>query len=569
MPTRARILGTLVDTDNRTLHYRLIPFGEEGLTNLGRVTVGPGVIELPDDPDEHVLNREHDPTRPIARASRISQEDDGIHAWYPIPRTPAGEALLAEHTARLRTGISAEIEDCRIRGGRLVAGRLDGAAATVDPAWASARLIASRAPDTPDQTPDDDDHDEFDDDDDTPDDTSPDTGDNDTPGDPTMPPVTTPTTDPPAPPADPPTPDEDDTGGVPLRASAPRGLPARAGGTSRRTGPSRTGPSLAEVSRRLAAVTRASMGAQSIHAALADITPAAGSVDDTVAAVPQWLGELWDGRDFVQRYVPLMTSAPLTSMTVQGWRWTVKPEVAPYAGNKAAVPSNPATTEPYTDVAQRIAGAHDIDRIFFDFSNEEFWASYWANMTESYARESDVVARDALIAGAPYVAPGAAVAGIAKAAVYLVDGVLAVIDTAVPSWAVVSKDLYRELLLTPADQVLAYLTMAVGWDEGTAAGFRLVPGDAGFPADTVLVGTPQASKFRQLPGVPIRVESLNVAQAGIDAGLFGYCAAHVEETDALALVSGTVPVPDPEADDQDTGDDKPRSRRGRITVGKG
>jgi hypothetical protein len=51
--------------------------------------------------------------------------------------------------------------------------------------------------------------------------------------------------------------------------------------------------------------------------------------------------------------------------------------------------------------------------------------------------------------------------------------------------------------------------------------FKAAPGVA---AGTVVVGSKQATKFRELTETPIRVEAINVANGGIDGGVFGYYA---------------------------------------------
>jgi len=137
---------------------------------------------------------------------------------------------------------------------------------------------------------------------------------------------------------------------------------------------------------------------------------------------------------------------------------------------------------------------------------------------------------------------------VSKAASYIVDGALAIIDTALPTFAIVSKDLYRDLLLTRADDVLAYLNMALGLEDGTVSSFSIVPGDATVPADTVIVGAKPAATIYELPGVPIRAEALNIANGGVDVGLFGYMAAGFNDDNALAYVSATPPVVADDAD---------------------
>jgi hypothetical protein len=552
--TDLRAAGTLLAADpgSRTLTYRLLPYGEPGRTNLGVITASAGTVELPAAADV-VLNLEHERRRPLARGSALVDTAAGLDASFVVADTAAGNDLLAEAAAGLRTGASVELDDVVIRDGRLVSARLVGAAAVVDPAFPSAQLAASDVGDTPD-----DDTDDTDDDTDedqvseaaTPDDDTDDT-DDDTDSEADM--TTTDTTTAAA--------------GTLAATRAPAGLPTP------RTAPPE--PGFREIVRLLAAAGRTGSGVQGhllatlqaaaprsteLFAALADITPGAASVND-LFQVPQWLGEVWDGRDYQRRYIPLLTSAPLTAMEIKGWKWVIKPEVAPYAGNKAAVPSNAPTTEPYVLTAQRIAGAHDIDRIFRDFNVEEFWSSYWAAMAESYARQSDSVASALLLDSAPYHAPGAVPAGVSKAASYIVDGALAIIDTALPTFAIVSKDLYRDLLLTRTEDVLAYLNLALGLEDGSVASFSIVPGDATFPADTVIVGAKPAATFYELPGSPLRVEALNIANGGVDVGLFGYVAAGFNDDGGLAYVSATPPAAADEDDETATS-----SRRGRRSV---
>ena len=271
-------------------------------------------------------------------------------------------------------------------------------------------------------------------------------------------------------------------------------------------------------------------------AALADITQS--GVGGDVEAV-QFLGELWSGKAYQRTIVPLLQPGTLTSYKVKGWRWVTKPEVDEYAGNKTAVPSEAVDTEPVEVSAARLAGAHDIDRKFIDFGDQEFLSSYLSAMTESYARKSDAAALDYCILQAPTVAPGTVPSGVSAAAAAIVDGALAVIDKGVPTFAVVSTDYWRQLLLTPKDQTLEYLSMALGLEEGQVAGFRIVPRSDMDP-ETVLVGIKGAVQFLELPGVPIRVDALNIANGGFDQGLFGYYATLLHDEGGLALVTESV-----------------------------
>src|SRR3954452_6235129 len=93
-----RVPGTLLSasTDDRTLTYRLLPFGEPGRTSLGTVTVAPGAVELPADVTAMSANLEHDRTRPVAKFVSVTESDDGLDAVVRVLATTAGNDLLVE-----------------------------------------------------------------------------------------------------------------------------------------------------------------------------------------------------------------------------------------------------------------------------------------------------------------------------------------------------------------------------------------------------------------------------------------------------------------------------------------
>jgi len=270
--------------------------------------------------------------------------------------------------------------------------------------------------------------------------------------------------------------------------------------------------------------------ATNLFAALTDVEyNSVGSVG--VAAIqPAWIDELWSGRAYARKFIPLIGSGQLSAITVNAWRWTTKPAVASWSGNKNAVPSNAPATESYEVTATRLAGAHDIAREYRDFGNTSFFDSYLRAMTESYAKLSDEKALDDLVGAATVVA--ASGAGVWDR---IVDGIEAVIDTTVPTFAIVANNMYRELLTTSNNDALAYLNASVGIESGTAAGFTIVP-SASLSAGQVLVGSREAAIAYELPGSPVRVEGLDMVNGGIDVGLFGYYATVINSESALALV---------------------------------
>src|SRR5450830_1337966 len=109
--------GTLLTASvaDRVLRYLLLPFGEAGSTNVGKVTASAGSITIPDNPGDVLLNIQHDGTRPVGRAVTIAEEDQGLVAAFSIARTRAGDDLLEEADQGLRAAVSVEIENPVIR----------------------------------------------------------------------------------------------------------------------------------------------------------------------------------------------------------------------------------------------------------------------------------------------------------------------------------------------------------------------------------------------------------------------------------------------------------------------
>lgn len=272
----------------------------------------------------------------------------------------------------------------------------------------------------------------------------------------------------------------------------------------------------------------------SLFAALDDITFDGIGAVGTPTSQPQWLGELWLGRSYERKFIPLIGSGNLTALTIQAWRWTERPEVSLWNGNKSAVPSNTPTTESYEVTASRYAGAHDYAREFRDFGRTDVLESAMRGMVESYAKVTDLATLTALLDDATPVAAGPATTQVAWNR--LIDGVEAILPTAVPTFAVIAQDLYRELLLTQNNDALAYLSATVGLEAGSAAGFQIVPSNI-LDSGTVLVGAREAATSYELGGSPIRAEATDMVMGGFDIGLFGYHGVAINNAAALALVA--------------------------------
>jgi hypothetical protein len=535
--TRITMLGRLTASEDRRLKGTLIPFGVEGLTNLGRVVASKGTLKLAGEPGRLFANLDHlDDRDAVADFVTATETADGWVAEWEARKTHGGDKLLAEYRAGIRTGVSVELEPVAIRAGKITDGTIIGCAFPREPAFPTARLVAELAPDTDDAGiaaenvcthPDGFTHElaagascEF---------AAPETD----PETPEPAPAAPATADAAA--ADATTQEEDP---MTTTATAPAELRASA----------HTGPQAGTINTpadlfRMMAEMHGSHGANRgrLLAALSDIVPS--DIED--ANLPQWVGELWSGTAYTRRYTGLVNQATLTGLKLAGWRWTTKPQMSKYAGNKADVSSNTVATEPISDVAQRFAGAHDIDRAMVDFPNPEFWAAYYAAMTESYARLTDAYVLEEYKAFATPITMGAVPAGVPAGWVAVLDGMLAVNETAAPTFALVEKSIYREMFLTGTDKFLEFVNAQIGLDEAQAltSGFRILPvastavGDAsstGFDVGEVIVGAKAAGTFHELGGgAPIRVEALDIAKGGVDAGCFGYAGFVGHDNDAL------------------------------------
>lgn len=519
------------DTAARIIRGRLLPYGEEGRTSMGRVTASRGAVTIPDNPADVVLNLAHDRDRPAGRAANITETDDGLDAAFTVARVPAGDQLLAEASEGLRAGLSVELEDVVIRDGVLLSGRLTDVGVVVRPAFPSALLVAADAGELEEAVT---------------------TTDDEATADVSVTPnddgtVTTAVTVTTTPEGTEPEDDDDDETetDVAATASAPSDLRA---GAARRGGANlqgRTGPPTAHDAFGLIAAAFTAGDGMALTAALADVTIGSASTGIySRTTQPAWLGELWSGRAFSRKFVPLLNHGTLTGMKVAGWRWVNKPVMADYAGNKAAVPSNAVSVEPADALAQRVAGAWDIDRAYFDFGDAGFIESFLRAMTESYARISDAKAAGVLVAAATAnpTTPGPVPPDVSPAMAAIVDGALAVLSESLPAYALVANDLYRDVLLTRSDDTLAYLNASLGLEDGTVGSFRILPAGDALEAGQVVVGAREAVTFYELGETPIRVEAENIPNGGRDIGVFGYWSSIVNDADAITLVD-TAPAP--------------------------
>jgi len=560
--TRLTVLGRLTASDtnnnNRELRGLMLPYGQPGQTNLGTVTVSPGVIDVPATMSRLCAALEH-PAREVgsgeaASFTRVWEEADGLHASWRAAANPAGDRLLAEFAAGTRTGISVELEPIAIDAqGRITAGRLDAVAFPVRPAFDGARLTASApAVDlTDDRTPER----LLADFDSTSSSTSTEEYDDPETGEHVVVTYTRTTRETAAEerdgqPVDDNTEDdsvdpEDETQDGGTRLAAGRrsaGNPRPAGAAQRPAGaPGANGQrrqrehSMHDVMRLLATFSSGDDRSRRMVAALSDITETATSI----TRPPAWLGELWSAQPYTRVIVPLLNQANLTNLRVKGWRWVKKPYMADYAGDKANIPSDVLEYEEYEEKASRLAGGHDIDRAHVDFGDTAFFEAYYRAMAESYARQTDKKALTKLITEAKLttITPGVVPADIDKGTSAVVDLALSMIDRGAMTSAIVAKDVYRSMLLTPQDKRLAFLSQSLGLENGTVDTFRVIP-RTDLKAGEIVGLIKGAVTFRELGETPLRADALDIARGGVDHACYGYY--HIEaNADGLAYADIT------------------------------
>lgn len=522
------------DPATRTVRGIVLPFHQTtSAADIRNDVYAAETIDIPADPEVITLNRGHNRFDPIGRATLCEKRDSGVYTEYRIAKTPQGDAWLAEHVdeyGKLRADgklrkLSAEVTDIVREGGRIVRARLTGAALVTEGAFASAGLYELATSETH--------HDTYTDEDGVTwrrvEEVNRKTDDDGT----TTVESTVVTSTEPAPTdttsteSDADKADEDKEYQMTL---SPTGV---AIATPRVT-----------LDGLYAAIARNDKESLDPYAGAGELfalqtVQHAGTGDKTIGtdtAQTGFLGELWKRAPYLRRIIPLLNVQTLTSYKATGWRWVSAPEVGDYAGNTAEVPSNALDTESVEVTASRLAGGHRLDRRFRDFGDTAVIGSYLEHQTDDYKRKTDAKALAAVLAAATVTAPGAVPAGISKGLAAIVDGALGVIATEnSPSYALVDPTLWRDILLTPKDDILAYLEASFGFEQGTGPGFSIRPAATG---GKVIVGAREALTYWELPGeAPIRVDGVVPGNGAEDIAVFGYYASLANNAEAIRSVT--------------------------------
>lgn len=480
--------------ESRTLRYRLLPYGEPGRTNKGRVTAGPGSVTVPRGALQ--VNRQHDKDRPVGLLL-AEAVDDGLDAVVNLTTTQeADDALAAVERGEL-PGISVELADPVIRDGVLVSGVLVGAGLVEQPAFDSALLLAADdvapAPDTEPATPNKE--------------------------------GTTPVM----------TPEQMDQL---LAALAPK-EPAAA--------PVAPDYSLRTIARAMAPAS-AGGSADELHAAALDVITKVDVFDKV--NVPQYVGELRSRRRYIPRYIPLYSSDDLTSATITGWKYTTgkTPTVGDWSQvatgtipNEvmADIPTGEVATEVVTAQAAFLAGGNSIGRINYDLPTPGFLESYIRESDDDFMRKLDAKVLANMTTGANQTAVVSAGADATNVWTKIILGAHNVLDVDLPEWALIGPDLWRQAMATTKLEALELLSSALGLEEGQLDKFRLIgaPVTATSLNGQVLVGSRSTATLHTLPGGPTRVEAINVQKGTIDNGVYGYWGIINHQPKALVKVT--------------------------------
>lgn len=532
----------LANLEDRTITGRLIPYGEEGRTNVGRFAVDPGTVALPEDPMVLGINTDHVRHENLGHAQRVWEQQDGIWATWKIGKGPRGDQALADAASGDRRCLSGEFGPVMIRDGRLVAGhaRLWGSALVKAGAFPSAMVLASDTPD-PEEVP-------------------AATATN-TEGESIVTTNTPAVAQAPAPAA--PAPAETPTEQVAATAvpAAPAAIPSTfmpnvpGGATAPRVNQD---PDARDVFASIAAMKSNpnDTDARDVLAALADIKISGngslptGANGSPTAIMPKWVGQLYQGIEYAREYITLGKLG--TDISVEGKKGftlhrraattgttelALATATADWTGNKAALNGYSGFSLTKQSSRRNFALGNDIAREWYDLpGGAAFVEGFLKLVIEHYFFWSDTYAAADWItaAGAP-VAPATADyhTDYPEAMGMIIQGILAVkarkgpsLRRDVPTFAILNEVAYQSLAYAVGGEqnLPAFVDFRVSTDrEGTADRVQLVQGDTGIEdTASVLVGARSAIEFDELPGGPLTINALDLAHGGLDRAVHGY-----------------------------------------------
>ena len=518
-------MAPAAEQTKRTVTGLVVPWNTPGRTSAGPVSVAEGAVKLPADLGRVKLLRDHSDTAnfsPVGYATAAEVTDEGLKMSFRIAEGDDGDAALADVKNRVRDALSVELVDTKVTNGTLKSGNLTAVALVPIPAFAEARveMLTAAATDPVEDDEDDDELDRAADDDETADDdelvieTDEQLETTDT------------ETDPVEDDED----DEDDETEKENNNMEPKKKKLAAArvpsGLKVNQKPALTFSQAVET----IANMRTGTASPELTAALADITRSA----NPAVSAPQWLGELWEGSEYQREIIPTMTNKPLTKLKAVGWRWTQKPEIEDYAGDKTAIPTNEVATEPVETTANRMAVGHDIDRAYFDFNETEFLEGFFRARTIDYAMKSDAKAAAFLNTSASTGTTVASEPDLLHAAARARLVIKRQVRVEPSAYLVHPNSLFGLFDITQLDNP-AYLDLLGVKPE------RFIATDL-VPENEVVAYAKESVTWFELPGSPIRVDAERIDLAGRDSAVFAYWATLLNNQSGIVRVPFGEPV---------------------------
>lgn len=515
-----------------TLRYKLAPYNEKARDRDAMFSAGSIDFSAAEGA---IVNVEHDQFRPIGKLSALESKPDGLYATVTLANTTLGRDIFTEAKEGLRTGISMELSEMTPATGLITSAKLSGAGICVNPALGSARLISAFSEDEIKVAAQE----------------AMDAINGALEG---LETALTPTSEAPA---------EEDSNESPV---VPEEIPTESSDDEEEATKGFNEMNENAVPTALSATTapKVALSYETLAAARKDsqvrealinsgqagetnafaLSPVTSTGHTANVEQSTFLGELWSGARYERRFAPLVSSGVLTTWKVEGFKFVGDFIVDTYAGDLTEIPSNAILTVPYSEEAVRCAHGVKVDRKFRDFGNSQFLQSLFEKQAEGYARLSDQRVLNRIVAVATPVEAKPDTAGVAKGFTRILDGAIAVLEATneLPTFAIVSSDIHREMAVTTEFDNLKFLTASLGIADGSMSGLQIIVA-AELPADTVYVGHKNALQFFEFGGSPIRVEAEDVAHGGFDEAVFGYTAFVEHEAAGIVKVTPYVAGP--------------------------
>lgn len=547
--------------DSRIVRGLLLPFGElsrpGNLSKTEPIMFSRETVAVPADPMVIGLNDEHDRFTPIGRATSLEVTDAGVVAEFAIATTPEGDAFLASGKRKL----SAELGGLVRNGANAVRSRLTGAAVCVEGAFESAALFSL----APGETVTSHDENTYTDENGV---TWKRVYDSTTTGIEGGTETTTVSTE------------TTTTDAAPVAEDNPEDSEEETTMTAAATGvqtpaplatPTASAPKAQDVDMTAffsafhAAKNARTQDTEGALMALADITTG-GSLASGVAP-KAWIGKLWQGKRYERKFIDLASHVygPIDINGREGYRLNdteglVKKRTT---GEKKELPTGSATTAKRSSTRDSYGYAADVAQEWSYLSGgADVLQQFWQGVADSYAKVTDIDARDTLIrvagqgddstALSRLIAPESLPSGTpANSAYYpgviqLIQAIEAISDADDdPAWAIVNPVLWRQLIYTPRELLPEFVSLSVtaGTGEANVDGKVVVkkaPQSAflGTKATDpqVAAGSKAAVEFKELSETPIQIDAVEVAKFGLDRSIVGFLETFVVRPESTVLI---------------------------------